>query len=114
MTSIFPTAMAVIALTTGLYRQAISRVAVPKPGSKFVFRRGAVANDAAPLSISLQPAMPALPRADRRPPLRVVRVVENGQAPLQCGRLMISGRMADVCAELDRMVERETRAATAI
>ena len=39
-------------------------------------------------------------------PLRVVRVMEAGQAA-HGGRMMISGRMADVCAELDRMAERE-------
>jgi hypothetical protein len=43
------------------------------------------------------------------PALRVLSVVESGaQTP---GRLRISGRMADVCAELDRMVEREARQA---
>jgi hypothetical protein len=36
-------------------------------------------------------------------PLRVVRVVEAGQPRSQVGRMVISGRMADVCAELDRL-----------
>lgn len=36
-------------------------------------------------------------------PLRVVRVVESGQARTSVGRMVISGRMADVCAELDRL-----------
>ncbi len=40
-------------------------------------------------------------------PLRVVRVVEADQASMLAGRIMMSGRLADVCAELDRMVERE-------
>ena len=40
-------------------------------------------------------------------PLRIIRVVEFGQAPMLTGRMMMSGRMADICAELDRMVERE-------
>ena len=40
-------------------------------------------------------------------PLRVVRVQEAGQAPAQVGRMTISGRMADVCAELDRLAARE-------
>lgn len=40
-------------------------------------------------------------------PLRVVRIVETGQASALAGRILMSGRMADVCAELDRMVERE-------
>ncbi len=41
-------------------------------------------------------------------PLRVVRVVEAGQARSCVGRMVISGRMADVCAELDRLAARES------
>lgn len=40
-------------------------------------------------------------------PLRVVRVMEAGQARTSVGRMVISGRMADVCAELDRLAARE-------
>ncbi len=40
-------------------------------------------------------------------PLRVVRILEAGQAPANVGRMVISGRMADVCAELDRLAARE-------
>ena len=47
----------------------------------------------------------ALPTCAR--PLRVVRVMESGQPRLQTGRLVISGRMADVCAELDRLAALE-------
>jgi hypothetical protein len=49
------------------------------------------------------------PARDRtsRSPLRIIRVIESGQAPTLTGRMIMSGRMADVCAELDRMVERE-------
>jgi hypothetical protein len=36
-------------------------------------------------------------------PLRIVRILEAGQSPANVGRMMISGRMADVCAELDRL-----------
>ena len=36
-------------------------------------------------------------------PLRVLHVMEAGQTPSRIGRLVISGRMADVCAELDRL-----------
>jgi hypothetical protein len=36
-------------------------------------------------------------------PLRIVRILEVGQAPANVGRMVISGRMADVCAELDRL-----------
>lgn len=36
-------------------------------------------------------------------PLRIVRLVESGQTRASVGRMVISGRMADVCAELDRL-----------
>ena len=53
-------------------------------------------------------------RSRANPPLRVIRVVESGQAPAHGGRMMISGRMADVCAELDRMAEREASQHTGV
>lgn len=37
--------------------------------------------------------------------LRVVRAFEPGVGPSCAGRMVISGRMADVCAELDRMAQ---------
>jgi hypothetical protein len=40
-------------------------------------------------------------------PLRIERIVESGQPASQVGRMVMSGRMADVCAELDRLVARE-------
>ena len=39
----------------------------------------------------------------KRKPLRIVRVLETGQPRSAVGRMVISGRMADVCAELDRL-----------
>lgn len=42
-------------------------------------------------------------------PGRAVRVVHKGQ-----GRMVISGRLADVCAELDRLVAQEARSAQAL
>lgn len=36
-------------------------------------------------------------------PLRVWRVVDASAAPASAGRMVISGRMADVCAELERL-----------
>lgn len=39
--------------------------------------------------------------------LRVVRAFDPGVAPSYAGRMVISGRMADVCAELDRMTQKE-------
>lgn len=56
----------------------------------------------------------AAPQVDTDPlcgavhrPLRVVRVLEAGQPQSHVGRMVISGCMADVCAELDRLVARE-------
>ena len=46
------------------------------------------------------------PRPMSRPLARTVRVsrlVEEGQAAANVGRMVISGRMEDVCAELDRL-----------
>ncbi len=49
-------------------------------------------------------------QSTRRPlPLRVARVMEAQQNRSQAGRMVISGRMADVCAELDRLAELENR-----
>ncbi|MDO8718778.1 MAG: hypothetical protein Q7K20_07320 [Polaromonas sp.] len=42
--------------------------------------------------------------------LKVVREFDSGVSPSCAGRMVISGRMADVCAELERMVQRETTA----
>lgn len=49
-------------------------------------------------------------RAATSPPLRVWRHVESGQPGSASTRLVISGRMAEVCAELDRLAELEARA----
>ena len=40
-------------------------------------------------------------------PLRVVRVLEPSAPRAVAGRMVISGRMADVCAELDRLAALE-------
>lgn len=40
--------------------------------------------------------------------LKIVREFEAGISPSCAGRMVISGRMADVCAELDRMAQKET------
>lgn len=46
-----------------------------------------------------------LPRtSDTHPPLRVLRSHTSA-----CGRMVIAGRMADVCAELDRLAACENR-----
>jgi len=48
-----------------------------------------------------------LPTAPQKP-LRVVRIAEDGaNSPYNAGRMVMSGRMADICAELDRLVHLE-------
>jgi hypothetical protein len=42
-------------------------------------------------------------------PLRVVRVLEPAAPRSTAGRMVISGRLADVCAELDRLAALEAR-----
>ena len=42
-------------------------------------------------------------------PLRVVRVFDGPRMPQAAGRMVISGHMADVCAELDRLAALEAR-----
>ncbi len=56
---------------------------------------------------AFSPPTQALRARSSHQPLRVLRVVEATGAAHDGGRMRISGRMADVCAELDRMVERE-------
>ncbi len=54
---------------------------------------------------SARPAAVAVSPASR--PLRVVRVVDPQRGGSASGRMVISGRMADVCAELDRLAALE-------
>jgi hypothetical protein len=54
---------------------------------------------------------PTLRTGAVRRPLRVLRVVDAEHAPSTAGRMVISGRMADVCAELDRLAALEAAAA---
>ena len=42
-------------------------------------------------------------------PLRVVRVLEPSASRAVAGRMVISGRLEDVCAELDRLAALEGR-----
>ena len=56
------------------------------------------------------PSWPPAARASALPacrPLRVLRVMDPCNTPASAGRMVISGRMADVCAELDRLAALE-------
>jgi hypothetical protein len=66
-----------------------------------------------PLQNVVRGFMPAQSRqsvsATRPLPLRVARVMDAQHSRSSAGRMVISGRMADVCAELDRLVELENK-----
>jgi hypothetical protein len=51
----------------------------------------------------------ALPVRMTRKPLRVVRVLEPSAPRSTAGRMVISGRLADVCAELERLAALEAQ-----
>ncbi|EJL80594.1 hypothetical protein PMI15_03724 [Polaromonas sp. CF318] len=53
------------------------------------------------------PAGKAMPKRPTPSRLRIVREFDANVGPACAGRMVISGRMADVCAELDRMAQRE-------
>ena len=61
-------------------------------------------------SINKRAAALALAATSARPisRLKVMREFEPGMGRSQSGRMVISGRMADVCAELDRIAQKET------
>jgi hypothetical protein len=60
--------------------------------------------------VQLKSAPPKSPPAQAKVPcLRILRVHESGDSPQTAGRMVISGRMSDVCAELDRLLDLEMK-----
>ncbi|MDF2462394.1 MAG: hypothetical protein K0Q43_629 [Ramlibacter sp.] len=59
---------------------------------------------------AVRPSAPARPCEKARRPLRVVRVLDTSAATASAGRMFMSGCMADVCAELDRLAALEATA----
>ena len=45
---------------------------------------------------------------NQRWPVRLVRRVEAGQSSTQAGRMLISGSIADICAQIDRLIAQAT------
>lgn len=89
-------------MVKGFSRQAATKSIVPcaysERSSSALFPRsrlgGATPERAGPTALSMRP-------------LRVVQVREAGQSSNCVGRMVISGSMAAVCAELDRLAARE-------
>jgi hypothetical protein len=69
-----------------------------------VSRAGGLHSQAGRAHVDWAPSRPHGPLAK---PLRVLRVVDACHGPASAGRMVISGRMADVCAELDRLAALE-------
>jgi len=87
-------------------RHSQPAIAIAIPPSRCLAQRHGALWPAAGSFLSKAPSIAPV-ACRQRLPLRVVRVMEAGQASALAGRILMSGRMADVCAELDRMVERE-------
>ena len=79
--------------------QPMQRTSLRRFDSRFDSRLPGVDNRAA---VNLVTARPS---AQLAPALRVVRVMDTKQPRASAGRMVISGRMADVCAELDRLTQ---------
>ena len=78
--------------------------------ASFVTRNASASNDAI-FDASVQTAKLAsspIAQGSVRCKLRVVRESDADIKPDCAGRMVISGRMADVCAELDRMAQQAT------
>ncbi len=79
----------------------------PKPSSEIALNRKspthAVQNAMTFAAAGAYPTGANDSQALKPTPLRIVRVIERGQSRTHVGRMVISGRMADVCAELDRL-----------
>jgi hypothetical protein len=78
------------------------QLALPFASGDFAAMRGPSARATGALAV--QPSV----KASRPSRLRVVREFDSNVGPACAGRMVISGRMADVCAELERMSQRET------
>ena len=72
--------------------------------------RAPAVRSAAVRASSSWPAAATSRRQTPRRPLRVVRVLDASNARAGAGRMFMSGRMADVCAELDRLAALEATA----
>lgn len=60
-----------------------------------------------PLTASSRQSATAHTPIQNTKPLRVLRFVEGGMPRTSVGRMVMSGSMADVCAELDRLAAQE-------
>ncbi len=90
-------------------------IAVIKPRRNASLRPVWTSRHPVGMPLNLTPSKPAHRAhvASAGPALRVLRVTESDQRVHGAGRMVISGRMADVCAELDRLAALEAAQARA-
>ena len=81
-------------------------VAAPAPVARRPGRPAKVV-EAAPVAAKPAGITSKAPTLSR---LKVVREFDSAVGPACAGRMVISGRMADVCAELDRLAQRDCAA----
>lgn len=87
----------------------VTRASAARRGAQTIAPPGP--RPAAPRSYPCRSVAPARNcGASVRRPLRVVRVMEASPPSSGAGRMIISGRMADVCAELERLAALEAAA----
>lgn len=88
--------------------QALASLLVPRPApAAYVPVRGPVRTPVWHGPVRQPPVQPQPAK-----PLRVVRVLEPSTPRAVAGRMVISGRLADVCAELDRLAAQEALSAS--
>ncbi len=68
---------------------------------------GTAAATPAPIAVAWRPEAKRCPTTQKAKPLRVLRYVEGDLPRASVGRMVMSGSMADVCAELDRLAAQE-------
>ena len=78
----------------------------PRPVRGTTVRASAVRQPTRPLVAQRLPGQGPVVLAAPKP-LRVTRVVDASAPRAVAGRMVISGRLADVCAELDRLAAQE-------
>jgi hypothetical protein len=93
-------------LGRNLMRREMTAVSPAPTSSQPVIRANSAINSGAPNAGRVSANAKKTSHFSAKP-LRVVRVVETGQARSSVGRMVISGSMADVCAELERLAARE-------
>lgn len=76
----------------------------PSLRTDFSCRAGSSRNASA--VIQRRPAPPCI-QVQKAKPLRVLRFVDSNMPRASVGRMVMSGSMADVCAELDRLAAQE-------